>query len=218
VTYRAAVAVPHTSNRLLLALLLGSTGLIGGATLLNSSIMSADAAVAPAIAAVTPTTVSHGKHSSPKTKAHGPRVHPSDLAAIDFRTLGACECPPLPERAPKWLQQLAADDGFQYRDIAHLLDTRGHFLFDALSGEKRLSELYYFSEKVVSWQNSLAFAHCICIALRNPRAMAYVLVTVGCFVFASCCLAFEPHLAQACMRGLSLGRSPLLRSGSDLRL
>jgi hypothetical protein len=108
------------------------------------------------------------------------------LAAIDFRTLGACACPPLPERAPKWLQQLAEDDGFQYRDIAHLLDTRGHFLFDALSGERRLSELYYFSEKVVSWQNSLAFAHCVCIALRNPRAMTYIIC--DCLLFCVCVL------------------------------
>jgi len=143
----SAVAAAATSSssaacarRLLLGLLIGGGGLIGGASLLTASTLSAEAAVVPQAAG-------SAAAGSPAKQPKAP-IHPSDMVAIDFRTIGACPCPALPERAPRWLQELAKDEGFQYRDLTALLDTSGHFLLDALEGDRRLSESYYFTEKV----------------------------------------------------------------------
>ena len=135
VATRAAPASASSSSKLLLGALLGSGSLLAAQQLMESSRLAAAAAEPDAATAA--------------AAAPAPaRVHVSDLGSIDFRTIGVAPCPPLPEHAPRWLQQLARDPAFQYRDLSSLLDTTGHFLFDALEGDRRLNEVYYFSEKV----------------------------------------------------------------------
>jgi uncharacterized protein (TIGR00369 family) len=135
-----AAASASSSSKLLLGALLGGGSLLAAQQLFDSSRLAA-AAAEPAAAAPAPA-----------------RVHVSDLGSIDFRTIGIAPCPPLPEHAPRWLQQLARDPCFQYRDLSSLLDTTGHFLFDALEGDRRLNEVYYFSEKVDEDPNDAAAA------------------------------------------------------------
>ena len=122
----------------------------------SSRTMQADAATAtPSSAAGTDAAAASSKPVAPAPA----RRNVSDLGAMDFRTIGLEECPPLPAHAPRWLQQLAVDDGFQYRNLGALLDTTNHFLFDALSGERRLKEFYYFSEKVDQLPAAVAAQH-----------------------------------------------------------
>lgn len=129
--------------------LLAASVLLGSAASLyfasNMDTVSAGAAESKPAAGNATTAVSVPAHGSTQSLRN---VSVSDLAALDFRTLGLEAPPPLPAHAPKWLHQLTADPGFQYRNLAALLDTSNHFLFDALSGERRLKEFYYFSEKV----------------------------------------------------------------------
>jgi len=50
--------------------------------------------------------------------------------------------------APTWLQQLACNPSFIYRDILRIYDVSNHLIFKSLIGDKRVESFYYFTERL----------------------------------------------------------------------
>jgi len=112
----------------------------------------AAAATAATVSALTeqhavcePSADSRSATSKVRSTARG--VSELDPLSLDFRTLGVMPCPPLPPSAPRWLHDLSRDSDYQYRDLGAILDTCNHLLYDGLSGDGRIGEVYYFAER-----------------------------------------------------------------------